>query len=497
MRHGYVGVSVDARGTGASYGQFRAAYSEEETRDGYEITEWIASQQWCDGNVGMFGQSYRGINQLMTASQAPPHLKAIFPSMAGFDLYNFPFPGGVYRKFVMDGYMESLKRRDQEIPGIPVDEDDAGAMVTEAMAEHRENVYTPLDHFPYRDCPAAVIDWEKNNPRTYLEQINASHVPVYIWGGWYDVYVLDAFQWFVNLENPRKLAMGLWAHSASVLNTEERLALISTEQLRWFDYWLKGIENGIMEEAMIHYVTKLDEQTWEWNTAGVWPLPEAEEVKFYFSQGPTDNVASVNDGGLTRDAPAVDSGKDTYITDDSTTSGPTSRWNLAEMSYPDMTDNDAKGLTYTSNTLDKDITVTGHPVVTLHVSSTASDGDFYVYLEEVDESGRSLYVSEGVLRASHRAQSEPPFDNVGLPYHRSYEKDVVPLEAGEVVALDFDLLPTSNLFNVGHRIRVAITCADAENTETRALTPPPEVTLYRNREYASSITLPIVSHEGK
>jgi putative CocE/NonD family hydrolase len=307
------------------------------------------------------------------------------------------------------------------------------------------------------------------------------------------VYVLDAFQWFVNLENPKKLALGLWAHRPPVYNTQERVALSTTEHLRWFDYWLKGIDNGIMEEPAIQYTTKHSEGKWEWNAAEVWPLPEVEDVRFYFSQGPTDTVASVNDGGLVRDVPDNDEGKDSYTTDYSTTSGPTSRWNLAEMSYPDMTANDAKGLTYTSNVLEDDVLVTGHPVVTLHVSSTAPDGDFYVYLEEVEASGESIYVSEGVLRASHRAQSEPPFDNIGLPYHRSFEDDLKPLESGEVVALVFDLLPTSNLFDAGHRIRVTVTCADAENTEIRAVTPPPKVTLYRNREHASSMALPIVT----
>jgi putative CocE/NonD family hydrolase len=417
--------------------------------------------------------------------------------MAGFDHYDFIFPGGVYRKNPLDGLAESIERLDLETPGVPVDDDETGAMVSEAMTEHRKNTYTPFSHNPFRDNTGGLMDWEKSNPCTYVEQINASNIPIYIWSGWYDIYVLDASQWFVNLENPKKLALGLWAHRPPVFNTQERIALSSTEHLRWFDYWLKGVDNGIMEEPAIHYTTKHSEGEWKWRAAEVWPLPEVEDVRFYFSQGPTNTVASVNDGGLVRDAPGSDEGKDSYTTDYTATSGPTSRWNLAEMSYPDMTANDVRALTYTSHELENNVTVTGHPVVTLHVSSTAPDGDFYAYLEEVEASGESIYVSEGVLRASHRAQSEPPFDNMGLPYHRSFEKDLQPLVTGEVATLVFDLLPTSNLFDAGHRIRVTVTCADADNAETRTVTPPPEVTLYRTREHASSITLPIVNDADK
>ena len=115
-----------------------------------------------------------------------------------------------------------------------------------------------------------------------------------------------------------------------------------------------------------------------------------------------------------------------------------------------------------------------------------------VYLEEVDESGDLTYITAGRLRASYRAPHEPPFENMGLPWHRCYDEDTESLPKGEPEELVFGLMPTSNLFDAGHRIRVTVTGADADTFETPQLVPPPTVSIYRNSEYASFIELPII-----
>jgi putative CocE/NonD family hydrolase len=266
------------------------------------------------------------------------------------------------------------------------------------------------------------------------------------------------------------------------------------EHLRWFDYWLKGIDNGIMDEPPItYYVMGAD----EWRTADQWPLPNQQITPFYFQAGPSGSVNSSNDGLLSQDLPA-DSGQDDYTIDYTTTTGPTTRWTDGYgggFGYPDMITNDQKGLTYTTAPLDADIEVTGHPVIHLWVSSTSDDGDFYAYLEEVDENGVSTYISEGTLHASHRALSDPPFNYMDLPFHRSYAEDVVPLTPGEPAELVFDLLPTSNVFDAGHRIRITITGADADNYEVVALDPAPTVSIYRGGDRASYIDLPVIPAE--
>ncbi len=109
----------------------------------------------------------------------------------------------------------------------------------------------------------------------------------------------------------------------------------------------------------------------------------------------------------------------------------------------------------------------------------------------------SHYITEGTLRASHRAISEPPHDHLGLPYHRSFAEDLADLPAGEPVELVFDLHPTSNIFDQGHRIRVTITFADRDNTQTPELSPAPTVSIYRNADYASYIILPIIPEDSQ
>jgi uncharacterized protein len=129
-------------------------------------------------------------------------------------------------------------------------------------------------------------------------------------------------------------------------------------------------------------------------------------------------VQSVNDGILNKEASESESASDPYPVDYSTTTGTETRWDNAvggEFDYQDMTPNDEKGLTYTTLPLTQDITLIGHPVVYLWLNSSYKDGNIFVYLEEVDESGFSHYLTEGVLKLSHRALNEPPYDNLGLP----------------------------------------------------------------------------------
>ena len=185
---------------------------------------------------------------------------------------------------------------------------------------------------------------------------------------------------------------------------------------------------------------------------------------------------------------------DSYKIDYSTTSGVHSRWNsiIKGMDYPDMAPNDRKAITYTTSPLEEDMEITGHPVVHLIVSSQARDLDFFVYLEVVDSQGNSTYITEGCLRASHRALGNAPFNNIGLPFHRGFKKDIKSLTSEEPVELSFDLLPTSRLFHRGNRIRISITCTDVDNFKTPAQEPSPIVHILRNRKYASFIELPII-----
>jgi putative CocE/NonD family hydrolase len=480
VKHGYVVVVVDARGTGASYGSGdRGPNTKQEARHTYEITEWIATQSWCDGNVGMFGHSYSGYIQFRAAGEAPPHLKAIFPSMATFDLYEIMYRGGVFGDTFVQGARRSLNYWDIETAATHVDEDSTGELLAEARAEHRNNVdpYVFLKTYTHRDTRVHDFAfWIENNPGTYVKEVNGSGIPVYQWAGWYDFNIRDMFQWYVNLKNPQKLTIGPWSHASYDWDD-----LLSVEQLRWFDHWLKGIDNGIMDEPAINYAVIESGDASKWYSTDDWPLSNAENTSYFFLTGPSGSIKSVNDGVLSSIEPTSDKDHDKYTVDYSTTS-----------EDDDMSTNDAKALTFTSMPLEDDMAIIGHPIVTLFITSTTKDVDFYVYLEEVDRQGVSKCITNGILRASHRSLMEPPFDNIGLPYHRHFAADMKPLEKNEVAELIFDLLSISRVFRKGNRIRVTITCADKSYTEQGHLDPPPTVKLHRSKQFASQIILPIV-----
>ncbi|OGD20576.1 MAG: hypothetical protein A2W03_07940 [Candidatus Aminicenantes bacterium RBG_16_63_16] len=517
-RHGYVVAAADIRGTGASFGHIEGNFIPQEAADAFDITEWLAAQPWSTGKIGMFGISYLGITQYMAASVAPPHLVAIMPDMAMFDLYSFTYPGGVYQDNFLADWSGLVKMLSTVQPAAPVDEDKDGGLLKAALAEHQANRY-PVDYAvpsPFRDSPLGgttpirpFIDW---SPHAFLKGLQGagSRVAVYHVAGWFDMWSRDAVTWFNNFRNPQKLIIAPWSHSHDFAKgwkaTVEPLTGFvpkfdyAAEQLRWFDYWLKGINNGVMNEDAVHYFTMGAAEGKAWKSARQWPLPEVRSEAYYFQAGPSGSVRSGNDGFLSRKQPSGYSGMDDCVIDYTTSSGPSTRWHNGrggDFGYSDMAGNDAKGLTYTTAPLEAAVEVTGHPVVHLWVTSTADDGDFFAYLEEVDETGFSHYISEGVLRASHRRLAAAPYSYMNLPYHRSFKEDIGPLPKGQAVELVFDLLPTSNIFDPGHRIRLTITGSDQTSFLTPELSPPPRVSVFRNRKMASFVELPVVPDKDR
>jgi putative CocE/NonD family hydrolase len=254
------------------------------------------------------------------------------------------------------------------------------------------------------------------------------------------------------------------------------------ELLRFFDCHLKGIEIGIRQEQPVHYFTMVEER---WKTADTWP-PPATMRTYYFSANQALSV----------EPPGAESGGDDYRVDDTVGTGEHSRWRTQAaideaVRYPDRTQQDEKLLVYTSAPLPQPLEVTGHPVITLCVSSSAADGNFFAYLEDVDEHGQIAYVTEGQLRAIHRRLSNdvPPYRQV-VPYRTFKRQDMQPLVPGAVAELIFDLLPTSYLFRAGHRVRVALGGADRSHFAAGP-TPPPTWHVFRDRTHASRIDLPV------
>ncbi|MBJ88954.1 MAG: hypothetical protein CMO98_03755 [Woeseia sp.] len=507
LRHGYAVAIADARGTGASFGVHNGAFSIEETADSYTIIEWLASRPWSNGNIGMSGRSYPGMTQYQAATQNPPSLKAIFAEMAGPSGYDFIYRGGAFKKDFIDMWGSSTKSLDLAIHQMParVDADIDGSLRDQAVAEHKNNLWAQsliqpgshLRNFGITREGGGRWSWDQVTTidSGNIDIISDSGIGIYHLAGWYDIYTTQQAWFYAELERhvSQKMMIGPWMHSGGY-GGKVHLA----EILRWYDYWLKGIENGVLDEPPVHYYTMrgnhttpenaatvaptLDEATAEdgsaWEATSVWP-PKATKVRFWLDQGSSGTVTSINDGVLSYVAP-VEVGSNKYKVDYTSTVGKFSRWmngyggrrnDIENSTYLDeRTKENQKGLTYTSDPLDEEMQLVGYPTMHMRVESSHDDGDFFVYLEEIDSAGKSHYITEGVLRGSHRKTSQAPFENFGLPFHRSYEEDLAPMQAGQPVDLAFDLMGTAITLDAGHRIRVTITGADANNF---ALYPDP------------------------
>ncbi|MEK6322556.1 MAG: CocE/NonD family hydrolase [Acidobacteriota bacterium] len=500
---GYAFVIVDVRGSGTSFGRRRGELSPLEARDGRDVVDWIVGQPWSDGKVGATGVSYVGTTAELLLVNRHPAVKAVVPQFSLFDAYpDIAFPGGVKHTWFIKIWSQVIDAMDkniipeqqrQQIVGVrPVDDNPDRKLLAQAVRDHASNidVNAQLSAVTFRD-DRAPSGWtlEEISPKSYLRELAASRAAIYSYSGWYDGgYPHAAVNRFMTVKNPgSRLVIGPWNHGGRFYFSPAHGGLNSSfphtlELLRFFDYHVKGIKTSIVAEPPVHYYTMGEER---WHSANTWPLPQARKQTWFFA----------DDNSLSRARLAAGKVFDTYRVDYTAGTGNLSRWNTlvggGSVDYPDRSAEDRKLLTYTSEPLDQDMEVTGHTIVTLFVSSTATDGQFFVYLEEVDEAGRVRYVTEGELRAMHRKLGgRPPYKTV-VPYRTYLRRDASPLVPGQVTQLTFDLLPTSYLFRKGRRLRVAIAGADKDHFDPPA-GEPPTIQLYRGAAFLSRILLPVV-----
>jgi putative CocE/NonD family hydrolase len=504
VKHGYAVIVVERPGTGASFGISDPTF-EAAAREADQILDWIAAQPWSNGKIGMYGDSWQGQIQLAAASTGNPKLKALFPAGTWLDQYTgVMYPGGVYNK-AFGGFL-NWSLRFLEAPEIvtPVDHDKDGTLLAEARrqrgtAKLGEQLTEELfKQYPYEDSTTGTgrAIWTESALYSFIDRVNQSHIPVYGIAGWYDFVGRDMFLIYANLSVPKRLLVRPLDHS-QIDKTASDIDY-GAEALRWFDYWLKGIDNGIMREAPIHYYVEGAPKEGAWRAAGQWPPDNSGPMRLHFAAGKSGSIASVNDGSLRREPPLGTQAGDAYTVNYATTTGRGSRWTAVNWprAYPDMRANDEKVLTYTTPPLMGDVTVVGHPIVRLWMTADAPDLDVFVYLEEVGRDGSSTYVTEGNLRASRRRIGVAPFKHgLGLPYRSHLKSDVLPLAEEEPVELVFDLLPTAHRFPAGRRIRIAVAFADADNFDTPTIRPAPKLRLLRTQRHASSVELPTTGRQ--
>ncbi len=472
---GYAIVQYDTRGTGNSGGFTRDFYNPAEQKDGYEMVEWIAAQPWCNEKVGMMGISYGGVVQWHVAKQAPPSLKAIIVRSGNDDNYTeFIYPGGVLRPFVMWRYAPQMTAMNF----APPDPDLVGEKWSEIWEEHLRNNrpwgYGFIKHMldgPYWRGQSLAPDYDR------------VRCAVFVIGGWADWYPTALLRAFSKLKVPKRALVGPWGHWwPEVHNTVPGPRIDGhLEYKKWFDYWLKGIDNGVMDEPPVTLFKRqykepsarmyLEEPGF-WQSEMDWPVPRTQYTPMYFHEG----------GRLSGERPAVsESDSDRYEYDPAVgiTSGIHAGGSINPWGMPvDQRLDQAHSLVYTSEPLEEDLEVTGNPTAALYLSSTADVAYFRVKLIDVAPDETAKLVRYGGLNATHRNSHSHP----------------EPLETGAVHELKFDLKAMSYVFAKGHRIRVVVTGADMPNAWP---TPKPaSITLHRDSERPSHLVLPVVTAQN-
>ena len=549
LEAGYAWVDVDARGSGASFGERPHPWSRDEVRDGGEVVSWIVAQPWSNGKVGSTGVSYEGSTAEFLGTLGHPAVRAIAPRFSLYDVYtDIAFPGGVqlawftrnwsrYNRSLDGGHFDDalggtlrlfahavkdsravppwarrlaalvdadpaeavlrgLARR--LIAGVrPVDSDPGGRLLAEAIASHARNHDPHADALTltYRDdAPPGRPDFTPDafSPRSFVADARAAGIPIASISGWHDsAYPHSAIKRFGAVATPgSRLILGPWEHGGA-LHTSPRGATRVTsfdaigELLRFFDLHVRGVDDGIGAEPPVHYFMMGEER---WRSAPSWPPPGVAQTRLFLDGGCT----------LRRDAPPAVEGHDTHRVDPTAGTGARARWDSLigfhhTIDYPDRAAADRKLLTYDSAPLAGALEIAGHPLVTLWVGSSAADATVFAYLEDVDERGQVTYVTEGLLRLLHRRTvDEPPPHPLPGPHRTFLRRDGQPAVPGEPAELVFDLLPVAYRFEAGHAIRLAIAGADADHFAPLPGAPP-ELDVLRGPRFPSSISLPVVS----
>lgn len=501
LSRGYAYVYADVRGTGASFGQWYYPWAPQEVEDLGELVAWLAKQPWSDGQIGSIGTSYTGNTAQLVAASNHPGVKAVVPRFMDFDAYaDLIYPGGVTNQMLLRDWGTMVYAMDMnKVPGAPngvrrVDADTDGQLLAGAVADHQKNppLHLSMDSsIVYRDDVVKQFGGATNDMSgtyRYRGQVERSGVPIFGWASWLDAGTSQGvLNRFINWTNPQIVVIGPWSHGGGNHTSPffpadrptEPSSQRQTEQAAcFFDQYMKGKPNRMNEKAIIYYTLGED----KWKKTATWPVAGTAARRFYLSA----------EKSLSSAKPAT--GTDRYPVDFDVTTGTNNRWYTqlggGDVVYPERSAQDGRMLTYTSPPLERDMEVTGQAVVTLTVTSTATDGHFFVYLEDVSPEGTSTYVTEGMLRALHRKLSTgTPAYRTLYPY-RSYErKDGQPLVPGQPATLTFQLIPTSVLFKAGHRIRVAVAGADKDTFQRLPSAGDATITVERG---SSFIDLPVV-----
>jgi putative CocE/NonD family hydrolase len=456
VRGGYVVAYAEVRGSGGSDGVFQPReYSEAELDDAVTMIEWLARQPWSTGKVGMFGTSWSGFNSMLVAARKPPALKAIVPHMATEDIYHEDthYANGIFR---IDDYNVFA---DLVPIATPPDRDPFDETTLRQRFDQAPWSLTYLKQ--QRDG-----DFWMRSVRRDLSP-TAGDVPTLMIGAWHDGYRQAVLRALEHSRAPVKAIIGPWDHSSNFPGPTADLGRVT---LRWWDYWLKGIKNGVLDEPQVYAYMRRSYRPLitraaipgEWRAIQRWPAAGNAEQSWHLTAR----------HGLERSAGAAAEHQLRYIP----SAGREAGLGWADIP-PDQRRPDSESLVYESDPLSSELNVLGAPRLSLRAAASAPHANWIVKLSDVAPDGTTTLVTGGAINATHRNSSVNP----------------EALEPEKLYDLTVTLFFTSWIFEPGHRIRVAVSNAQWPMFWP---TPYPMMTRLQVGDGGASFTLPVIPAAG-
>jgi putative CocE/NonD family hydrolase len=521
VERGYVVIMQDTRGRFASEGDeyYPLIW---EMQDGYDAVEWAAGLPYANGQVGTMGQSYLGATQYLLVPSRPPHLRAAFPVSASADFHQcwVYHTGGAFELGWQVPYAilmarDSMARQGLTDALLPILEPDLAAPhiafappLTDAAYRRLPlmawgNLLAPVGRYlrEYLRHPDDGPYWWYINLERQYANVN---VPMYHVTSWYDIFLRGGLTNFCGLRRQamteaarlqQKLLVGPWAHrfpytvpssgdTGDIDFGDNARIELHELQLRWFDYWLKGLDTGIQDDAAVK-IFVMGENVWR--DENEWPLARTQYRPYYFhSQGQANSRDG--DGSLSPVAPG-DEPADRFVYDpDDPVPSRGGNTLIIPVGVQDQRAVEARRdvLVYTSEPLTAPLEITGPVTVELYAASSAPDTDFTAKLVDVRPDGYAQNLADGIMRARYRTSRTFP----------------ILLSPGEVYRFTIDLWATSHVVFAGHRLRVDISSSNfprfdrnlntGADQATSSAWQAAEQTIFHDQRYPSHILLPVI-----
>lgn len=492
VKRGYALVIQDVRGREDSDGDWVPYIYD--MNDSDDTINWIIAQPWSDGNVGTIGGSYLGYVQWAAAASGNPHLKAVVSLVAaGPPFIDIKRKGGIYPSGALAW---AFMMADQRINRSALKRDDWEEVENiRPIKDIPQKVLGRNIHFwdEYMEHPDNDDFWKKTDWTLHGDKAN---VPSIIISGWYDDNGMGSTAaWEMNEKHNRenqKIIYGPWKHH---FNTTREIHGVKFGNdairydldvlcLRWFDKFLKNIDNGVEKEPSVQYYMVGENK---WIDSEKWPPKDAEYKNIYFHSG--GNARTSSGDGTLKMTPPDNQHCDNYIFDPKDPAPFLIDVSENEMNVPEnYKDVDTREdiLVYTSDILKEDVAIAGNIYAEIYASSSARDTDWLVRLEDVDEAGNSVRLADGILRARYR---------------KSFEKPEL-LEPGKIEKYEIRMAKSANVFKEGHRIRVTVT-SGAKNlafpNHNTGNNPVDDIEMisavqmvYHDEKYPSHVKLPVI-----